>query len=213
VAADPARFTWFQQPITTDSSKGLGPSFRFRSSCIATCHLTNAATDSLLLQQQLGARLIAAFGLVGVVLAMTGVYAVLAFGVAQRMREFGVRLALGASGADISRLVLLHGLALVAVGLVIGLADAIGAGRVVSRFLYGIGAVDSATLVAVPVLVVLVAVGASLVPARRGAAADPMTSLRAEWLASRWRRLVLCGVRLQRSHDGRWFIDFVSRVA
>src|SRR6185436_13010547 len=56
-----------------------------------------------LLQQRTGARLVAAFGLVGVVLAMTGLYAVLAFGVAQRMREFGVRLALGATGAGISR--------------------------------------------------------------------------------------------------------------
>jgi ABC-type antimicrobial peptide transport system permease subunit len=136
--------------------------------------------ERFFLQQQLGARLIAAFGFVGVALAMTGLYAVLAFGVAQRMREFGVRLALGARGADITRLVLRDGLALVAIGLVIGLAGAIGAGRVISRFLYGIGAVDLPTLVAVPLLLVLVAVGASLVPARRGAAADPMTSLRAE---------------------------------
>src|SRR6185295_16215714 len=103
-----------------------------------------------LLQQQLGARLIAAFGLVGVALAMTGLYAVLAFGVAQRMREFGVRLALGARRADIIRLVLRHGLGLVGVGLLIGIAGAIGAGRVVSRTLYDVGAVDPATLVAVP---------------------------------------------------------------
>src|SRR6185503_19561464 len=136
--------------------------------------------DKFLLQQKLGARLIAAFGLVGVVLAMTGLYAVLAFGVAQRMREFGVRLALGARGADITWLVVRHGFALMAVGLVIGLAGAIGAGRVVSRFLYGIGAVDPATLVAVPLLLGLIAVGACVVPARRGAAADPMASLRAE---------------------------------
>ena len=136
--------------------------------------------ERFLAQQQLGTRLIAAFGLVGVVLAMTGLYAVLAFGVAQRMREFGVRLALGASGPDIIRLILRHGFALVGIGLVIGIAGAIGAGRVVSRFLYNVGAVDPATLVAVPFLLVLVAVGACLVPARRGAAADPMTSLRAE---------------------------------
>jgi putative ABC transport system permease protein len=136
--------------------------------------------ERFLQQPQLGARLITAFGLVGVVLAMTGLYAVLAFGVAQRMREFGVRLALGARGADIGRLVLRRGLLLVAAGLVIGLAGAIGAGRVVARFLYDVGAVDPLTLVAVPILVVLVAVGASLIPARRGAAADPMTSLRAE---------------------------------
>jgi hypothetical protein len=136
--------------------------------------------EKFLLQQQLGARLIAAFGLVGVALAMTGLYAVLAFGVAQRMREFGVRLALGARQTDIIRSVLRQGLALVGIGLVVGLAGAIGAGRVVSSFIYDVRGVDPATLVAVPVLVVLVAVGACLVPARRGAAADPMTSLRAE---------------------------------
>jgi ABC-type antimicrobial peptide transport system permease subunit len=136
--------------------------------------------EKFLLEQRLAARLIAGFGLIGIVLAMTGLYGIVAFGVAQRMREFGVRLALGARGADIIRLVLRHGLVLVAVSIAIGLAGAIGAGRVVSRFLYGVGAVDAATLVAVPLLLVLVAVGASLVPARRGAAADPMTSLRAE---------------------------------
>ena len=136
--------------------------------------------ERFLLQPRLGTRLIAAFGIVGVALAMTGLYAVLAFGVAQRMREFGVRLALGARGADIIHLVLRQGLVLVAVGLALGLAGAVGAGRAVSRFLYDTSAVDAVTLVAVPVLLVLVAVGASLVPARRGAAADPMTSLRAE---------------------------------
>jgi len=120
------------------------------------------------------------FGLVGVALAMTGLYAVLAFGLAQRMREFGVRLALGARRADIVWLVARHGLTLLTVGVALGLAGAIGAGRVVSRFLYGVGAVDPATLVAVPLLLAIVAIAASLVPARRGAGADPMTSLRAE---------------------------------
>src|SRR4029079_12602632 len=160
---------------TTEELAKLDPNVALERS-----RLLSQDIEKFLVQQQLGARLIAAFGLVGVGLAMTGLYAVLAFGVAQRMREFVVRLALGASGADIIRLVLRHGFALVAVGLVIGLAGAIGAGRVVSRFLYDIGAVDPATLAVVPVLLVLVAVGACLVPARRGAAADPMTSLRAE---------------------------------
>jgi len=136
--------------------------------------------EKFLVQQRLGARLVAAFGLVGLVLAMTGLYAVVAFGVAQRMREFGVRLALGAHGADITRSVLRHGLGLVGVGLVIGLGGAVVAGRVVSRFLYDVGAVDVTTLMAVPILMLLVAVGASLMPARRAAAADPMASLRAE---------------------------------
>ena len=136
--------------------------------------------ERFLVEGQLAARLVAVFGLVGVALAMTGLYAVLAFGVAQRMREFGVRLALGARRADIVWLVARHGLTLLTVGVALGLAGAIGAGRVVSRFLYGVGAVDSATLVAVPLLLAIVAIAASLVPARRGAGADPMTSLRAE---------------------------------
>ncbi len=160
---------------TTEELAKLDPNVALERS-----RLLSQDIEKFLVQQQLGARLVAAFGLVGVGLAMTGLYAVLAFGVAQRMREFGVRLALGARPADIIRLVLRHGFGLVAVGLVIGLAGAIGAGRVVSRFLYDIGAVDPATLAVVPVLLVLVAVGACLVPARRGAAADPMTSLRAE---------------------------------
>jgi predicted permease len=163
------------QRAATEELAKLDPNVAFEGAKLLALDV-----EKFLVQQQVGARLIAVFGLIGVVLAMTGLYAVLAFGVAQRMREFGVRLALGARGADIIRLVLRHGLGLVAVGLVIGLAGAIGAGRVVSRFLYGVGAVDAATLVTVPLLVVLVAVGASLVPARRGAAADPMTSLRAE---------------------------------
>jgi len=163
------------QRAATEELAKLDPNVAFEGAKLLTLDV-----EKFLVQQQLATRLIAAFGLVGVVLAMTGLYAVLAFGVAQRMREFGVRLALGARGPDIIQLVLRHGLSLVTIGLVIGLAGAIGAGRVVSRFLYDISAVDPATLLAVPLLVLLVAIGASLVPARRGAAADPMTSLRAE---------------------------------
>ncbi|MEP6494473.1 MAG: ADOP family duplicated permease [bacterium] len=136
--------------------------------------------DKFLVQQRIGAKLIAMFGLVGVALAMTGLYGVLAFSVAQRMREFGVRIAIGAQTTDIFRLVLRHGLVLVAVGIGLGLVSAFAAGRVVSRFLFGLSAADPVTFMVVPVLLVIVALCATLVPARRGAAADPMTSLRAE---------------------------------
>jgi ABC-type antimicrobial peptide transport system permease subunit len=163
------------QRAATEELAKLDPNVAFESPTLLAQDVEKFSRD-----QQLVARLITALGLIGVALAMTGLYAVLAFGVAQRMREFGVRLALGARGADITRLVLGRGLGLVGVGLAIGLASAVVAGRVVSRFLYHVGAVDAATLAAVPLLVILVAVGASLVPARRGAAADPMTSLRAE---------------------------------
>jgi ABC-type antimicrobial peptide transport system permease subunit len=136
--------------------------------------------DKFLVEQRLAAQLIAAFGVIGLVLAMAGLYGVLSFDVAHRLREFGVRVALGARSSDIIRLVLSHGLVLVVFGIVLGVAGGIGAGRVVARFLYGLNPTDAVTFVVVPLLLIVVALVASLVPARRGAAADPMTSLRAE---------------------------------
>jgi ABC-type antimicrobial peptide transport system permease subunit len=124
--------------------------------------------------------LLSLFSGVALLLAVLGVYGVLAFSVAQRTSEFGVRIALGARAGDILRLVLRQGLGLVAVGIAVGLVAAFAAGRVVSTFLFGLSPADPVIFVAVPILLVIVALVASLVPARRGASADPMTSLRAE---------------------------------
>ena len=120
------------------------------------------------------------FGLVGLVLAMTGLYGVLAYVVAQRLREFGVRIALGARTGDVVRLVLRDGLLVVAIGAAIGLAGALAAGRLVAGFLFGLDPADPVTLVTVPLILAAVAMLACIVPARRAAAADPMVSLRAE---------------------------------
>jgi ABC-type antimicrobial peptide transport system permease subunit len=139
-----------------------------------------AEVDRYLIPQRLAAVLIGVFGLLGVLLAMTGLYGVLAFGVTQRLREFGIRLALGARAGDILTLVLRHGFALVAIGVVIGLGAAFAVGQVVSRFLFGMSPVDPITYVGVVALVIGVSLVASLAPARRGASADPMTSLRSE---------------------------------
>jgi ABC-type antimicrobial peptide transport system permease subunit len=136
--------------------------------------------DRFLVPQRLGSWLIGVFALIGLLLAMTGLYGVLAFGVAQRMREFGVRLALGAQSRDIIRLVVRHGLLLVILGVTLGLGAAFAVGRLMSTFLFGLSGTDPVTFTVVPILLLIVAVGASLIPARRGAAADPMTSLRAE---------------------------------
>jgi ABC-type antimicrobial peptide transport system permease subunit len=130
--------------------------------------------------QRVGALLIGVFGLVGLLLTATGLYGVLAYGVTQRLREFGVRVALGARAADVVRLVVRHALGLVGLGIALGLGGALIAGRLVASFLFGLSPRDPLTLVAVPVILVAVAALASAVPARRAATADPMASLRAE---------------------------------
>jgi ABC-type antimicrobial peptide transport system permease subunit len=130
--------------------------------------------------QRIGAFLIGVFGLIGLTLAAAGLYAVLAFGVAQRLREFGVRLALGARTTDILRLVVRHGVILVATGVAVGLVMALAAGRLVAGFLFGVHRADPLTLVAVALILVAVALLASVIPARRAAVADPIASLRVE---------------------------------
>jgi predicted permease len=138
------------------------------------------AVQGYVTPQRIGAALIGAFGLVGVTLAAAGLYGVLAFGVAQRLREFGVRLALGAQASDVVRLVVRQGVGLVAAGVVIGLVATLFAGRLVASFLFGVNPADPLTLAAVPFVLLGVALFACIVPARRAAAADPMASLRAE---------------------------------
>lgn len=130
--------------------------------------------------QRIAALLVGVFGAAGLLLSVAGLYGVLAYAVTQRLREFGVRMALGAQARDVVRLMLRYGVGLVAAGLTIGLAGAVIAGRLVARFLYGIGAGDPVTLTVVPVTLLVVGLAACIVPARRAAAADPMTSLRAE---------------------------------
>jgi putative ABC transport system permease protein len=89
-------------------------------------------------------------------------------------------MALGARAADVVRLVLRHGLALVGIGIVLGLAGAVVAGPLVASFLFGVSPRAPVTLVAVPLIFIVVAALASVIPARRAATADPMASLRVE---------------------------------
>jgi ABC-type antimicrobial peptide transport system permease subunit len=121
-----------------------------------------------------------AFAVAALALAATGLYGVVAYVAAQRRRELGVRVALGARAADVRRLVLGRGLAPAAVGLVAGLAAALAAGRVLAAQLYGVRPADPATFAAVAVALGVVAVAAAWGPARRAARADPAAVLRAE---------------------------------
>jgi putative ABC transport system permease protein len=114
------------------------------------------------------------------VLAAVGVYGLIAFTVSQRTHEIGIRMAVGASRRDVTRMVVREGAILATIGLALGLAGAAAVTRVLSAVLYGVSPTDPLTFAAVAVLLGLVAAGASLAPARRAAAVDPQTALRAE---------------------------------
>ena len=132
------------------------------------------------LPQRFAAWSVGAFGAFGLMLAAIGVYGVIAYQVAQRTRELGIRMALGAGKRDVIGTVLRPGLLLIGLALVIGLPLALATGRLASGFLYGVGVADPVTYLVVPVMFAAVALLASYLPARRAARVDPMVSLRAE---------------------------------
>jgi predicted permease len=133
-----------------------------------------------LFQQRFAAWLIGAFGLVGLLLAAIGIYGVLAYHVAQRTREFGIRLALGARGGDVLRLVIRRGAVLIAIGVGGGLLAAAATTRVIAGLLYGISPLDPVTFVIAPLVLAIVALVACWIPARRATRVDPIDVLRAE---------------------------------
>lgn len=139
-----------------------------------------AQMDGLYRPWRLGAAVFGAMGLIALGVVLVGLYSVLSYGVAQRRREFGIRTALGASGAEITRLVVGEGVRVVGLGVLAGAVVALGLAPLVQRFLFRIGARDPATYAAVIGLLLAVAVAAALAPARRAGRADPMTALRTE---------------------------------
>jgi len=141
--------------------------------------LGQAVSSSLLLVRS-GAVLFGLFGVLGLVLAAVGVYGLIAFTVGQRTHEIGIRMAIGASRRDVTRMVVREGAILAGVGLALGLGGAVLVMRVLSAVLYGVSPTDPLTFGAVALLLGLVAAAASLVPARRAAAVDPQTALRTE---------------------------------
>jgi predicted permease len=124
--------------------------------------------------------LLSLFSGVALLLAVLGVYGVLAFSVAQRTSEFGVRIALGASSGDIAGLVLRQGARLVLVGIVTGLAGYLALSSVVGKLLYGVAATDPLTLAIAPVVLAFAAVFACLLPVRKAVRVNPLEALRAE---------------------------------
>ena len=118
--------------------------------------------------------------MIALVLALTGIYGVIGYSVAERTQEMGIRIALGAHRAEILRLVLRQGLTLAAIGIAIGLAASLALARLISTLLYHVSATDPTTYIAGPMLFALVALLASYLPARRATQVDPVIALRAE---------------------------------
>ena len=139
--------------------------------------MTGAIAGSVA-RRRFAATLFGLFGVLALVLALVGVAGVMGYTVAQRMREFGIRIAMGAQPGQVSRMVLGHALRLTALGVALGLGAAWGLSRLLAGMLFGVEARDPATFAAVAILLAGAALGASLLPARRAARVDPTTALR-----------------------------------
>jgi putative ABC transport system permease protein len=133
-----------------------------------------------LLQKKFTMLLLSIFAGAALLLAAIGLYGVISYSVAQRTRELGIRIALGAQRSDVLRLILRQGMTLVAAGVVFGIAASLGLTRLIASLLYGIGANDPITFVLLSTALVFVAFIACWLPARRASAVDPIVALHAE---------------------------------
>ena len=131
-------------------------------------------------ESRLGSTLLAIFGGLALLLATVGIYAVMAFSVAQRRREIGVRVAVGAESRQIVRLFISEGLQLAAIGIAIGLVLAVGAAKLLSSMFLGLEVTDAIPIAVVALVLVAAALGASWIPARRASRVDPMIALRSD---------------------------------
>jgi ABC-type antimicrobial peptide transport system permease subunit len=140
----------------------------------------DAALADSVATERLTMAVVGGFAIVALVLAAAGVYGVIAYSVAQRTNEIGVRVALGANSGAVLRLVAREGIAVTAAGMIAGTAAAAGAGQAVRVLLFDLSPADPVTYAAVLVVFAAVAAAAVVVPARRALRVDPLVALRAD---------------------------------
>ncbi len=151
-----------------------------RDEPVSNVKTMDAMMSDLLRARRFTLSLLGAFGVVAIALAVIGLYGVIAYGVSQRRREFGIRIALGAQQRQIARMVLGDGARIALLGAVIGTLGALGASRLIASLLFEVDARDVSVLTSVSIVLILVAVLASIVPARRATKVDASEVLRGE---------------------------------
>jgi putative ABC transport system permease protein len=160
-------------PAIRRSLAGIDPDLPLAN--VTTLEERKAAS---LARPRVNAAVLGGFALAALVLAAVGIYGVVAYGVVQRTRELGIRMALGAGGGPLLRMVIRQGMTPVLAGMALGLAGSLAGGRVLRSLLFGVGPSDPVTFVAVTFFLVAVALAAIYLPARRAARSDPMVALR-----------------------------------
>jgi ABC-type antimicrobial peptide transport system permease subunit len=134
--------------------------------------------DGSLAQQRFSAQMMVAFAALALGVAAIGIYGVLAYSIGQRTREIGIRMALGASAYEVSRMVLWQGMRMILTGAAVGASLALALSQLLSRFIFGVSPRDPLAFVAAPVVLIIVALVASYLPACRAARIDPVIALR-----------------------------------
>lgn len=147
---------------------------------VIAVHTETQLIGQLVSDQSMIAQVSGFFGVLALGLACIGLYGLLSYEVSRRRKEIGVRMALGAQQGDVLRLVVGQGLLLAIAGAAVGIGVALGVTRYLKSMLYGVHANDPATMIAVAVLLVVVALAACYIPARRATLVDPMVALRYE---------------------------------
>ena len=153
-----------------------------RDSNLALSHVSTQSEqiDNLLLTERMVAQLSTFFAVLALLLACAGIYGLLSYEVTRRTREIGIRMAIGAQQGNVISMVVKHGLVLAVAGAVIGVMASLGATRLLRSLLYGVRATGPVTLAVVAALLLMVALVACYLPARRATRVDPLVALRYE---------------------------------